>query len=169
MNTIAPRAAARASAHNRILAAAREYLAPETFTVDRDDYRRLADEIAAFNPGSDADTEFGERLFDLRGYGTTFLFEAEREHAVKVLNRLAEWNPTPRDRYGIFCWVIDQVKTDDRSRDTDEYASAIDAALPSTIDVIRLAIEEWESLDDGDVDAWMVDLARRIDAGEVTA
>ena len=45
-----------------------------------------------------------------------------------VLARQASW-----DQYADVCAVIDQAKTDDRSLDTDEYASTIMTALAVTL------------------------------------
>jgi hypothetical protein len=42
--------------------------------------------------------------------------------------REASW-----DQYAAVCTVVDQAKNDDRSRDTDEYASEILAALAVTM------------------------------------
>lgn len=150
----APRALTSRS--NRILAALRDYLTPETFAPDVDTLRACRDGLADFAAGRSAESEWELRLFDLAPFAREGEWGREVRHASRVIGRLVdviEADSVTRvngayldqlgrvvidsDQYAAVCEAIDRVKTDARSLDTDEYAGmvldAIGAVLASDL------------------------------------
>lgn len=77
------------NANNPILRAARDYLSPENFTVEPDDYEELARQLEDLDAGKDAESEWQEALFDLRGRHTAEMWTHFVSDALLGLYNLA--------------------------------------------------------------------------------
>jgi hypothetical protein len=144
------------SRSNRILAALRDYLTPETFAADADTLRECYRGLIRSELNRDPETAWELQLFDIIGTARRAEWAREYRHAARVLSRLVDvsaWDDVVKvrgayldqlgrvvidsDQYAAVCDAIDRVKTDDRSLDTDEYAGmvldAIGAVLASDL------------------------------------
>jgi hypothetical protein len=80
-------------------------------------------------PDTSSVAHIADTIIAAYGEHRDHIIRTPAQYRADLINAVTRAREASWDQYAAVCTVIDQAKNDDRSRDTDEYASEILAAL----------------------------------------